>query len=659
MKRNSIKTGVFYRLIDGDDVIRAIDEDKRTVALSFSSETPVERYFGREILGHKPDEVDLTFLQSGRAPLLREHWRDEQTGVVESASIKGKKGQAVVRFGKSQRAEDEFQDVKDNIRSNVSVGYRITKAVLIEKDEEKGNTYRVHWKPLEVSIVSIPADDSVGIGRAEDDREFETEIEIAEGIDADLEECRSQFGIQNNISKRGLKIMPKKNEVEETRETPVAPAAPPAPAVDVDRIKADTRQEEQNRCADIMAIGESHGFRDQAIKAIGDGKSVEQFRAFVLDEMAKRGARPVDQPDPAIGLSDGEAKRFSFVRLIRALATPNDRQAQEAAGFEMECSKAVAQRMHKEPKGAFIPMDVMLSGQRDLNTADDSALVGTVHMASAFIDILRNKLVLREAGARILDGLVGNLAIPKRTAGASVYWVAEGITNNPTESEASYGAVAMTPKTVGTYTEITRQMLAQSSPAIEQLTRDDLAAAVGLGIDLAGLHGTGIDNQPTGVAATSGIGAVPGGADGAAPTDSHIIDLETAVAIDNADLGALAYITNTKVRGKLKKTDIGTDTGIRVWDRVNTQYPLNGYRALVTNQVKSNLVKGASGPVCSAIFYGNWNDLIIGMWGALDILVDPYTYSKSGGLLVRALQDIDIAVRHAESFSAMLDALTT
>lgn len=660
MKRNTIKTGVFYRLIDGEEVIRAIDEDKRTVALSFSSETPVERYFGREILGHNPEEVDLSFLESGRAPLLREHWRDEQTGVVKEALIKGKKGQAVVRFGKSQRAEDEFSDVKDGIRSNVSVGYQIKKAVLIEKDEEKGNTYRVHWKPLEISIVSIPADDSVGIGRAEDGREFETEIEIAEGLDADLEECRSQFGI-NRKPEKGERAM-KKQGAEEKIETrgagPAAPAAPAGSEVDIDRIKADTRQEEQNRCADIMAIGESHGFRDEAVKAVADGKSVEQFRTFVLDEMAKRGAHPVQQPDPNIGLTGDEAKRFSFIRLIRALASPNDRQAQEAAGFEMECSRAAAKRMHKEPKGAFIPMDVMLSGQRDLNTADDSALVGTVHMASAFIDILRNKLVLRLAGARVLDGLIGNLAIPKRTAGASVYWVAEGITENPTESEASYGSVAMTPKTVGTYSEITRQMLAQSSPAIEQLTRDDLAAAVALGIDLAGLHGTGLDNQPTGVAATSGIGSVVGGTDGAAPTDSHIIDLETAVAIENADLGALAYITNTKVRGTLKKTDIGTDTGVRVWDRVNTQYPLNGYRALVTNQVKSNLVKGSSGAVCSAIFFGNWNDLIIGMWGALDILVDPYTYSKSGGLLVRALQDVDIAVRHAESFSAMLDALT-
>lgn len=438
----------------------------------------------------------------------------------------------------------------------------------------------------------------------------------------------------------------------------VGPTGSAAPAVDVDRVRTDTRQEEQTRCADIMAIGESHGFRDEAIAALKDGKSVDQFRAFVLDKMRERGFRPVEQPDPEIGLSGGDKRKFSFIRLIRALADPKDAKKSEEAAFELECSRAVAQRMHKEPQGAYIPMDVMVDGQRDINTTDDAALVGTKLMPSAFIDVLRNKMVLKEAGARILDGLVGNLAIPKKTAGASVYWVAEGITTNPTESEASYGVVSLMPNTCGTYTEITRQMLMQSTPAIEQLTRDDLAAAVALGIDQAGLHGTGLNNQPTGVAATNGIGAVVGGANGLAPTDSHIIDLETEVAIDNADIGSLAYITNARVRGRLKKTDIGTDTGVRVWDRVNPQYPLNGYKALVTNQVLSNLDKGTSVGVCSGIFFGNWNDLIIGMWGALDILVDPYTYSKSGGLLVRALQDIDIAVRRAESFAAMLDALT-
>ncbi|MDY6790531.1 MAG: phage major capsid protein [Thermodesulfobacteriota bacterium] len=643
-KSTTIKTGIFYRMTDGGVDVRGIDEEKRTVKLSFSSEAPVDRYFGQEILNHDQKSVNLTFLNSGRAPLLKDHFSFEQTGVVESARIgTDRMGRAVVRFGKSQLADDEFNDVVDGIRSNVSVGYRINKMVLEEQSEENGDVYRVvDWEPLEISIVSIPADQSVGVGRAaRDSREFETMV----------------------ISERSVNKMPdqivKQPDAVVTRSDPPTAAAPKAPEIDVDQIRRETAQAEQRRAADIIALGEMHGYRDDAIQAIKDGKTVDQFRQFVLDKLAEKGLTPVEDPDPAIGLSGNEQRQFSFIRLIRALADPKDAKLAEEAGFELECSRAVADKIKKAPRGAFIPWDVMLHGQRDLNTTDDAALVATNLLAGSFIDVLRNKMVVKLAGARILDGLIGNVAIPKKTAGASVYWVAEGITENPTESEASYGTVSLSPKTVGTYTEITRQMLLQSTPAIEMLTRDDLAVAVALGIDLAALHGTGVSNQPTGIAATSGIGSVAGGANGLAPTDDHIIDLETEVAIDNADLGALAYITNAKVRGKLKKTDIGTDTGQRVWDRQSPKSPLNGYPAHVTNQVKSDLDKGTSTGVCSAIFFGNWSDLLIGMWGALDILVDPYTYSKSGGLLVRALQDVDTAVRHAESFSAMLDALTT
>ncbi|MCP4228736.1 MAG: phage major capsid protein, partial [bacterium] len=266
-------------------------------------------------------------------------------------------------------------------------------------------------------------------------------------------------------------------------------------------------------------------------------------------------------------------------------------------------------------------------------------------------------VIVRQAGARILDGLVGNVAIPKKTAGASVYWVAEDLTG-PTESEPTFGTVSLSPKCVGTFSDMTRSMLLQSTPAIEELVRQDLAASVALGIDLGALHGTGANNQPTGVAATSGIGSVAGGTNGLAPTESHIIDLETEVAVDNADLGNLAYITNAKVRGKLQKTAVESGDALRVWDRHSPGTPLNGYKAHVTNQVSSALDKGTSTGVCSGIFFGNWADMIIGMWGALDILADPFTFSAAGGLRVRALQDVDIAVRHAESFAAMLDALT-
>ena len=173
-------------------------------------------------------------------------------------------------------------------------------------------------------------------------------------------------------------------------------------------------------------------------------------------------------------------------------------------------------------------------------------------------------------------------------------------------------------------------------------------------IDRAAIHGSGSSNQPTGILATSGIGSVAGGTNGAAPTYAHIVGLETQVAQDNADEGALNFLTNSKVRGKLLQTEKASSTAQFVWSDNNS---MRGYNAAVSNQVSSTLTKGNQS-LSSAIIFGNFNDLLIGMWGGLDIALDNSTGSASGTVRVVALQDVDIAVRHAQSFAAMLDALT-
>jgi HK97 family phage major capsid protein len=352
-------------------------------------------------------------------------------------------------------------------------------------------------------------------------------------------------------------------------------------------------------------------------------------------------------------MGERDLRNYSLVRAIRAIVNGNWKGAE----LEYEASEATAKKLGKEPRGFFVPLDWM--EYRDLNKgtpAQGGYLVATDLLSQSFIDLLRNKMMVQRAGATVLGGLVGDIAIPKQSGGATAYWVAEG--NSPTESQLAVAQVAMSPKTVGAFTDITRKLLLQSSVDVERLVRSDLAATLAIAIDYAALHGSGASNQPRGIANTTGIGSVVGGTNGAAPTWEHIVKLETEVAIDNADIGALAYMTNPKVRGKLKVTQRTPTYGdIMVWESNNT--PLNGYPAYVTNQVRSDLDKGTSTGVCSAIFFGNWNDLLIGMWGTLDIMVDPYTQSTSGTIRVVALQDVDIAVRYPESFAAMLDALTT
>lgn len=384
---------------------------------------------------------------------------------------------------------------------------------------------------------------------------------------------------------------------------------------------------------------------------------LDALRAGLTDP-AEGGQRRRQNPgDGNLGMGERDLRDYSIVRAIRASAAARrgERNAWAGAELELEASQAVSQRMGAEPQGFYVPDDV---AYRDLNVGTDTAgghLVAT-ELAGSMIELLRNRLVVRAAGATVLTGLVGDLAIPRQTGGATSYWVAES--GAPTESQQAVDQVALAPKTLGAFTDYSRKLALQSSFSVEQFVRGDLALVQALAIDLAALHGTGASNQPTGVAATSGIGSVVGGTNGANPDLADIIDLETAVAIDNADLGSLAYITNAVVRGFLKQTPRVASTDSKmIWAEGNT--PLNGYASHVTNQVSSALTKGTASGVCSAIFFGNWADLIIGMWGGLDILVDPYTHSTSGTMRVVALQDVDIAVRHPQSFAAMLDALTS
>lgn len=458
--------------------------------------------------------------------------------------------------------------------------------------------------------------------------------------------------------------------------------------IDISRLR-EKRQRKIAEMNDILetAEGDDRGLTEDeqrnydALEASvqdldGRIQRAEQANEREQQDAQAAGGRPVHQrQQPAqqeqsaeIGMSDREVRQYSIVRAIRALAAhqQGQRRALEEAAFEMEMSNAVAERLNREPQGFFLPFDVVVRGnmqqqgqqQRDLSVGTPTAggnLVATDLLAANFIELLRNRMMVRQAGATMLTGLMGDVAIPRQSGGATAYWVGEG--SPPTESQQTVDQVALSPETVGAFTDYTRKLLLQSSIDVEMFVRSDLTSILAIALDRAGLHGSGVSNEPEGIALVNGIGSVVGGTDGAAPDWADIVNLETEVAVDNADIGRLGYMTNAKVRGKLKQTEKASNTGMFVWTDSNT--PLNGYNAWTTNQVRSDLDKGSSTGVCSAIFFGNWADLIIALWSGLDVLVDPYTGGTSGTVRIIMLQDADVAVRHPESFSAMLDALTT
>ena len=551
MTQTSIK--VYKRFLN----VESTDTKSDTLTLSFSSETPVQRSFGTEILSHEESAVNLERFNDS-APVLWSHDPTQQIGVINRAWIENRKGYAEIKWGNSQKALEVRSDVEAGVIRNVSIGYTIED---MDEDEE-GRMVATRWSVMELSFVSVPADPSVGIGRT-------------------------------HPSYSGVKM---------TQEEMIAQGIIPHP--------------------------------NQIPKVASSNWQEREYQEY------KR-----------------ESSQFSVVEALKGLQSGKGLQ-----GRELEVNREIEIQSGKRTEGFYVPQNVGWGGmkQRAYVAGTASAggnLIATDLLESNFIDALRNRTIVGELGARYFPGLIGNVAIPKRATDNTAYWIGGDDSDSITESTGSFSQITMSPKTVGALTKYSHLMKLQSTPEIEQTIRNGFIAIIANAIDAAALNGSGSSNQPTGVIQTSGIGSVAGGTNGLAPTLDHLFDLKKAVAIDNADVGSAAFVTNAKVEAVLSKLKDG-----------NSQYLLSPYgneigrqqiasrRFEVSNAIPSNLTKG-SGSNLSAILYGNFADLYIGLFGELEILVDPYTDFAKGTTAVRILQSIDIKVARPESFSVMVDAI--
>ena len=612
--------------------VGSFDEESRTVELAFSSEEPVERYFGgiegKEVLDHSRKSVRLNRITSG-GPLLADHRNEiaNLIGKVESVSLDGDRtGRATVRFSEaSDLARQAFDQIKEGILQNVSVGYRIHR---IEHDIDKEEFRVVDWEPLEISMVAVPADSSVGVGRS--------------------------------FSEMNIEVTTKEQEKrEEQKMTDVNPDVEvrDEPKIDHEKIAQEVRDGELARVRHINeSLEKFPHLKDLAKRAINDGWSRDKYNEAAFKELGKRNVEP---PSGEIGLTEKESKEFSFCRFILA-SSPAATAAEKAAGaFELEVSRVAADELERaggtSENGNVVPVDVLYRGlpvsrgdilkaqrtwgTRDLTagTATDGAeLVATDLRAGSFIDVLRNVSRVIQAGATVLDGLQGNVAIPRKTSGSAAGWIsAEG--GAAGESDPQFDQVTLSPKDVGVYTDYSRRLLQQSSIAVEGLVRSDQAAGIATVLDLAGLYGTGSSGQPTGISNTSGINN-PTDFAAADPTWAEVVQMETEVGTDNAIMpNSMAYMTDAAMRGAFKTTEKASSTAQFIWEQGNT---VNGYPCWITEQVTDG-----------DLFFGYWPDLLIGMWGGLDVLVDPYTASTTGSIRVVSMQTMDLGVRHPVSFA--------
>ena len=580
----------------------AIDEESRTVELAFASEEPYERSWGVEVLNVEPRSMRLGRLRK-RGPLLVDHDARDVVGVIEKVGIGADRvARATVRFGRSARAEEVFQDVKDGIRTMTSFGYRIHE---METEAEKAGvpTYRVtDFEPFEVSLVSIPADPTVGVGRADG-------------------------GDEQEITIRGAQ--PHKEPKMEPNPQPAAPAVPAAPVVDVAAIQAAERQ----RVADIYAIAKRWSVDDALVqRAIGENVAADAFGRIVLTEMGKRAPAATPGGSPDLGMEPKEVKRYSVLRAIQAKASGD----WSNAGLELEAHRSIEKRVGPSRRnGIYVPYEVQ---KRDLSAGaanNGQRLVATDLRPQDFIELLRARTRVAALGARMLTGLVGNVSIPRQTGAGTAYWLANEATAI-TESDQTIGQLALAPKNVGAYTEISKQLTMQSTPDAEAMVMDDLARVLAIAIDTAAISGPGTGGAPTGITATAGIGSVTGTTLGYA----GIVEFQTDVGAANALADGCAYLTTPAVAGLLMQRQRFTSTDSPLWTGSVLDGQVAGYRATTSTSV----------PAATLIF-GDFAQVVIAEWGVMELEVNPYANFPAGIIGVRAWATVDIGIRQAGAFS--------
>lgn len=359
-----------------------------------------------------------------------------------------------------------------------------------------------------------------------------------------------------------------------------------------------------------------------------------------------------------------DLSKYSFGRAISTLI-----EGRQLDGIEREMHQE-GLRQYRESglkvSGNLIIPQMVIEGsgseRRDLTaTGGSSGSEGGVMVQTSvgpLINRLRARLMVMQMGATSLNGLKGDIDFPVFAANDAATEKTEIAA--AAESSPTFTSKSMSPNRLPVFAEYSRQLLMQAeNESVEALIRDDLAYQIAKVMDLRAINGSGTAPQPEGILNTTGIGDVAGGTNGLAPTWGHIVDLETALAVDDADVESLGYLTNPNVRGKLKKTFVDSSSNAeRVWDIRSPGLPLNGYNAGVSTQVPNDLTKG-TGTDLSAIIFGNWRDLLLGQWGGIEFLVNPYSRDTEGLIRLNAWTFYDVLIRRAQSFAAMKDAITT
>lgn len=562
------------------------------VRMSVSSETPVLSYVeingeyqrAWEILDHSETSVDMSRCKDGLV-VLDKHYGD-QIGLMKVSIVDRKLG-GTVEFCTGERAQELGADAAKGLRRNVSIGYAVNPASYrIEGDKDGVPVVRaMSWMVYEASFEPVPADPNVGVNRAA------TIITTPETAERKQMEPKLIASMYKRAAENGIGV---------------------------------------DKVAELIEGGKTMGDLDALI--------VDKLRAENVELKTRKPDVPtVKQDAPIIGGDiETQAKvtrKYSLLNVLRRAAGDNKTDC----GFEDEISQECRRLgMGSRQGGKFIVPHAVLSSRVLSVSGSSSATVATMLEDTQFIDVIRTKNILGPLGVQFLTGLVGNIAIPKMTAGATGYWVAEN--GDITGSQPTLGQVPGTPHTCGANVDITRLMLMQSTPSAEQFVRNEMLERIARTIQLAVFQGTGADGQPSAITAATGINnpSVTAGT----PTYAEMLGFPGDILADSADVDGQKWAISGAVWKKLAATFTdGTAKAEVLLDWKSKT--LLGFPYFTTQDVGTN-----------AAFFGDFTTVVVGVWGAgVDLNLDTASLSKSGGLRIVALQDTDVMVRLGQALA--------
>ena len=622
---------------------KAVISDERTLDLSVSSDRAYERWWYYEILEHTKEAIDLARLNNG-ANALYNHNRDDYIGVIEKAWLDGGKLYNTIRFDTHELAEKIMRSVNNKVIKNVSIGYRIHELVLVKKSDDDLNTYKAtKWTPFESSFVTVPADASVGVGR----QYFDLAKTVGEalGQPPNWEELNQKV---NQVVESVDKILSEEKDMEGEASTPTLEV------VNENQI----RQQERERIASITAAGKKYGCAEIAERAIAEGFSIEQARNLMADKVLNGSQRvsPVARELKPVDLDNKDARNYSFLKAIGFAA---GKISADKAGLELEVSRDLEERIGKPPEGIYVDQSRLVSYRAPYDTTTPAAagnLISTDLLASRFIEQLYNQSAFLSMGVTSLRDLLGNIELPRESTYTRGYWVGEG--QPITEDEGTFDKIGLSPKKLACLSKVTYEMINQSSIDIEQLMRARLIRGLALELDRTIGFGSGIGEEPLGIVSHPEVLSIVLGTNGAPLDWAAVVAMQTQIDRANAmNGGSFGYVFNSATKGKLMTTlDHNTGAGRWIWQNTSSESEgrIAGYRARCSNQIPNDLVKGTATNL-TAGFFGDFSNVLMGIWSGLDVMVDPYSESTNAIIKVIAKQLVDLELTRGQYFCTVTD----